>query len=177
MVYASGATIGRGFRDLGFPVVGLGLTRTGYSDNLTDFSAASERPAAKRTLSRSHGCAPISVIQNACEIRCPIKPTTRFKAACDFAVQIAREAGDLTLRYFRSSGLQVDRKADDSPVTAADRRCRGIAPGSNHDRVSGRRHSRRGIRVRSRFVRLINGCSIRSTERSRLSTACRCIRR
>lgn len=43
--------------------------------------------------------------------------TTRL----DFAVRIAHEAGDLTLRYFRSGGLQIDRKADDSPVTAADR--------------------------------------------------------
>ncbi|HEY4233948.1 MAG TPA: histidinol-phosphatase [Lacipirellulaceae bacterium] len=38
-----------------------------------------------------------------------------------FAVEIAREAGDLTLGYFRTSGLEIERKADDSPVTAADR--------------------------------------------------------
>jgi histidinol-phosphatase len=38
-----------------------------------------------------------------------------------FAVQIAQEAGDITLRYFRKSGLNVERKADDSPVTIADR--------------------------------------------------------
>lgn len=38
-----------------------------------------------------------------------------------FAREIAREAGDLTLRYFRQGDLQVDRKADDSPVTIADR--------------------------------------------------------
>jgi histidinol-phosphatase len=44
-----------------------------------------------------------------------------IQSRLDFAVQIALEAGDLTLRYFRSGGLQVDRKADDSPVTAADR--------------------------------------------------------
>jgi histidinol-phosphatase len=37
------------------------------------------------------------------------------------AVQIAQEAGDLTLGYFRTSGLSVERKADDSPVTIADR--------------------------------------------------------
>src|SRR5262245_49529007 len=38
-----------------------------------------------------------------------------------FAVEIAREAGDGTLRYFRRSDLAVERKADQSPVTAADR--------------------------------------------------------
>src|SRR5688572_16024185 len=38
-----------------------------------------------------------------------------------FAVEIARAAGDLTLRYFRRADLQVERKADESPVTIADR--------------------------------------------------------
>ncbi|HEX4415002.1 MAG TPA: histidinol-phosphatase [Lacipirellulaceae bacterium] len=38
-----------------------------------------------------------------------------------FAAEIAREAGDVTLRYFRQANLQVDRKADSSPVTIADR--------------------------------------------------------
>jgi histidinol phosphatase-like enzyme (inositol monophosphatase family) len=36
-------------------------------------------------------------------------------------VAIAREAGDITLKYFRRADLQVDRKADQSPVTIADR--------------------------------------------------------
>jgi histidinol phosphatase-like enzyme (inositol monophosphatase family) len=38
-----------------------------------------------------------------------------------WAVQIAREAGDLTLGYFRRRDLAVEFKADSSPVTAADR--------------------------------------------------------
>lgn len=38
-----------------------------------------------------------------------------------FAVEIAREAGDGTLGYFRRSDLAVERKADQSPVTVADR--------------------------------------------------------
>jgi len=38
-----------------------------------------------------------------------------------FAVTIAQEAGDLTLKYFRRGDLKVDRKADASPVTIADR--------------------------------------------------------
>jgi histidinol-phosphatase len=39
----------------------------------------------------------------------------------DLAVAIAREAGDVTLRHFRRHDLQVERKADKTPVTIADR--------------------------------------------------------
>jgi histidinol-phosphatase len=39
----------------------------------------------------------------------------------EFAVEIARQAGEVTLRYFRRSDLAVERKADQSPVTIADR--------------------------------------------------------
>jgi histidinol phosphatase-like enzyme (inositol monophosphatase family) len=39
----------------------------------------------------------------------------------NFAVEIAREAGDLTLRYFRRHDLVIESKADRSPVTIADR--------------------------------------------------------
>jgi histidinol phosphatase-like enzyme (inositol monophosphatase family) len=38
-----------------------------------------------------------------------------------FAVEIAREAGEVTLRYFRRPDLAVESKADRSPVTIADR--------------------------------------------------------
>ncbi|MDZ7615513.1 MAG: histidinol-phosphatase [Patescibacteria group bacterium] len=38
------------------------------------------------------------------------------------AIDIAREAGWIAMEYFGSADLHVDRKADDSPVTAADRR-------------------------------------------------------
>jgi histidinol phosphatase-like enzyme (inositol monophosphatase family) len=37
------------------------------------------------------------------------------------ARQAAREAAEITLRYFRRDDLEVDRKTDDSPVTVADR--------------------------------------------------------
>jgi histidinol-phosphatase len=40
----------------------------------------------------------------------------------DLALRIAREAGQITLEYFRRDDLEVERKGDDSPVTIADRR-------------------------------------------------------
>jgi histidinol phosphatase-like enzyme (inositol monophosphatase family) len=39
----------------------------------------------------------------------------------DEAVEIAREAGQHTLQWFRAAGLAVDRKGDGTPVTQADR--------------------------------------------------------
>ena len=40
----------------------------------------------------------------------------------DIAVSAVREAGELALQYFRE-GVGVERKADESPVTRADREC------------------------------------------------------
>ena len=42
-------------------------------------------------------------------------------ALLDEAVELAREAGELTLAWFDRPGLDVDHKADGTPVTAADR--------------------------------------------------------
>ena len=39
----------------------------------------------------------------------------------DFAVDVARAAGESTLRWFQARDLTVDSKADGTPVTAADR--------------------------------------------------------
>jgi histidinol phosphatase-like enzyme (inositol monophosphatase family) len=39
----------------------------------------------------------------------------------DTAVTLARQAGELTLQYFRRDDLAIDRKGDGTPVTAADR--------------------------------------------------------
>lgn len=39
----------------------------------------------------------------------------------DLAVAVAREAGESTLRWFQACDLAVDRKADGTPVTEADR--------------------------------------------------------
>lgn len=47
--------------------------------------------------------------------------THESAALRDFAVEIAHQAGDLTLEYFRTD-LQVDSKHDDTPVTIADRK-------------------------------------------------------
>lgn len=44
----------------------------------------------------------------------------------EFAVEIARAAGELTLRHFRTAALVVDRKADTTPVTVADREAEAL---------------------------------------------------
>jgi histidinol-phosphatase len=43
------------------------------------------------------------------------------QATLDTAVALLREAGDRTLRWFRAADLEVARKVDGTPVTAADR--------------------------------------------------------
>ena len=43
------------------------------------------------------------------------------QAILDAAVDLLREAGDRTLRWFRSADLEVERKGDGTPVTAADK--------------------------------------------------------
>ncbi|CAN5233867.1 histidinol-phosphatase [soil metagenome] len=45
----------------------------------------------------------------------------RMQDLMEFAVDIARQAGRTALTHFRSDALVVDRKADTSPVTVADR--------------------------------------------------------
>jgi len=59
-----------------------------------------------------------------------------------FAREIAREAGEITLRYFQQPDLNVERKSDSSPVTIADKsaeqhlRAR-IAAAFPHDAILG----------------------------------------
>jgi len=49
-------------------------------------------------------------------------PTSpELDARLEFAVHIARQAGELTLRFFRSTSLKSQKKGDGSPVTEADR--------------------------------------------------------
>ena len=46
---------------------------------------------------------------------------TSMSARLRLALEASREAGKITLKYFQQDNLAVDRKADDSPVTIADR--------------------------------------------------------
>ena len=89
-----------------------------------------------------------------------------------------REAGDVTLQYFRRSDLQVDRKADQSPVTVADRSAEELLRERIWQTVPSRTEfigeefgEQRG------YERVSSGFSIRSTARNRLFMACRCTRR
>ena len=47
---------------------------------------------------------------------------TELASRLALALEAAREAGKITLEYFRREDLQVDLKTDDTPVTVADRR-------------------------------------------------------
>jgi histidinol-phosphatase len=49
-------------------------------------------------------------------------PSAETAGRLELAVEAAREAGRLTMEFFRRDDLHVERKADDSPVTVADRR-------------------------------------------------------
>lgn len=49
-----------------------------------------------------------------------IKPSVD-PALVEIATELAAEAGEMTLQYFRSASLDVDLKGDGTPVTAADR--------------------------------------------------------
>lgn len=49
-------------------------------------------------------------------------PAPDVTARLELAVEAAREAGEITLEYYRRDDLEVERKGDDSPVTVADRR-------------------------------------------------------
>jgi histidinol phosphatase-like enzyme (inositol monophosphatase family) len=48
-------------------------------------------------------------------------PPSVERSLLDLAVEVAREAGEATLAWFGAADLAVDRKADGTPVTAADR--------------------------------------------------------
>lgn len=52
----------------------------------------------------------------------------------DFARETAREAGQLTLRYFQTDAAQAEYKADDTPVTIADREAERLV----RDRIGAR---------------------------------------
>ena len=49
-----------------------------------------------------------------------------LKERLELALDVAREAGQIAMRYFQSDVLVVERKTDDSPVTRADREGEGL---------------------------------------------------
>ena len=81
----------------------------------------------------------------------------------DDAVSFAREAGELTLHWFRSDSLAVDRKGDGTPVTQADRAAERllrerIETGYPEDRVVGEEEAERaGTSGRTWYVDPIDG--------------------
>ena len=50
----------------------------------------------------------------------PLRPDENLEGLRTYAVELARDAGDVTLRYFRGE-LEVETKVDETPVTRADR--------------------------------------------------------
>ena len=63
-------------------------------------------------------------------------------ARLELARTAAREAGQLTLQYFRSDRYVVERKDDDSPVTIADRQAEQLLRQRHRIRLSSRCHRR-----------------------------------
>ncbi len=63
-----------------------------------------------------------------------------------FAVQLADEAREISLRYFRKK-LDVETKSDESPVTIADREIEAHIRARLAQRFPGARHFRRGARA------------------------------
>lgn len=64
--------------------------------------------------------------------------TQRLKDFLDFGVQTAFEAGRFTLGHFQT-GVHIDTKADDSPVTVADRKAEELIRSRIEKRYPGHR--------------------------------------
>ena len=72
----------------------------------------------------------------------PTSLSSEVQARLDLAVAAARSAGAITLQYYRREDLHVDRKADNTPVTIADRQAEAhlrerILAGFPHDAIVG----------------------------------------
>ena len=63
----------------------------------------------------------------------------------DFSQELARASGEIIMRYFRS-GVAVETKVDESPVTIADREAEEVMREMIMKAYPGPRHHRRGIR-------------------------------
>ena len=95
-----------------------------------------------------------------------------LRSLVDFAVDIARGAGEITLRHFRGS-FEIDRKADGSPVTIADREAESLLARAYRERVfpTTRSSARKPASAPDR--RADAGSSIRSTAPTPSCAACR----
>ena len=71
----------------------------------------------------------------------------------EIAVDIARRAGQLTLQWFQSSSLTIERKRDGTPVTQADRAAERLHPRRAAPPFPRRQHRRRRVRRSCRIER------------------------
>ena len=71
----------------------------------------------------------------------------------DEAVELTREAGQLTLSWFNNHELSVSRKDDGSPVTEADKAAESFLREALAKRFPRRRGDRRGVPRTTRHVR------------------------
>ena len=81
---------------------------------------------------------------------------TDFQRELEAARAIARQAGELAMRYYRT-GLAFDAKEDDSPVTRADRECeqliaRKLEEAFPEDGLLGEEGARKESRSRRRWI-------------------------
>ncbi|MFN8452550.1 MAG: hypothetical protein U0521_29075 [Anaerolineae bacterium] len=75
-----------------------------------------------------------------------------LQAMLDFALDATWQAGRITLGYFQT-GVAVERKSDNTPVTIADPQ-RRRTPAPSIMALPRSRHHRRGIRRAARHERL-----------------------
>lgn len=84
-------------------------------------------------------------------------PTPEVQSRLELATEAVREAGQITLRYFRRPDLRVETKEDQSPVTAADREAEQylrnrIAEAFPEDRILGEEFGQTDGTSRFRWV-------------------------
>lgn len=68
------------------------------------------------------------------DFRLPGTLASEMSGRLQFALDLAIASGNATLPFYRSSGVQVERKRDKSPVTAADKAAEQLARGMISDR-------------------------------------------
>ena len=96
-----------------------------------------------------------------------------FDARLKLARQAARDAGDADAKVLSQRHLAVERKADNSPVTMADREAEQLLAQADRGYLPRRRHRGRGIRFTKKGIPDTAGYWIPSTARRHLSAAFR----